>query len=199
MAEDRGPPHRVETFGEENMRHPFILGLAVATLLSSCATNQFSKRFPDATVDEQSFVRFLCHDGHMTPWQVRNYLRTNNIAFKLKQNRWLGEDRWDIAGCGKWIAHYTGRKRSELIPIDLSLFHNQTCHAKANQPHPLFPPGADDSMFVSYDTMAQMTRAFSVRFDRVTNTAITEQGGGGNALEPPTHPSAASTLARATP
>ena len=182
------------------MRHPFILGLAVATLLSSCATDQFSKRFPDATADEQSFVRFLCHDGHMTPWQVRNYLRTNNIAFKLKQNRWLGEDRWDIAGCGKWIAHYTGRKGSpEIIPLDINLFYNQTFHPKANEPLPFIPPGTDYSMFVSYDTMAQMTRAFSVRFDRVTNTGITEQGGGGNALEPPTHPSAAATIARATP
>lgn len=157
-----------------------MLGLVCSSLLSSCAINQFSRRFPDATAEEQSFVRFLCHGGNMTPSQVRDYLRSKNIVFKLKQDGWLGEDHWQIAGFGKWVAHYTGRKGfPQMIPGDINLFYNQTYRPATNGPLPIVDSDADFSMFVYYDTMTSVRRGFSVRFDREKNLAITEQDGDG--------------------
>lgn len=162
-----------------------ILTLCLAILLSSCASDPFSRRFPDSSISERRFVKFLCSSSKLTPWEVRSYLQKEGIGFKLKQNSWEGKDMWQIEGCGEWISHYTGKKgRPQMIPIDVSLFYNQLVIPKSNDPLPLIPPNADYSMFVSYDRMTEGARGFSVNFDRHTNKAHTEQASssnGGNA------------------
>ena len=163
------------SFGKK-MQIRLMLTLCLAALLSSCASDPFSRRFPDSSISELSFVKFLCSSGKLTPWEVRNYLKKNGIRFKLKQNSWEGEDVWQIEGCGKWISQYTAKRGSpHMIPIDISLFYDQSVIQKANEPLPLIPPKADYSMFVSYDRMTEGARGFSVIFDRQTNKAHTEQ------------------------
>ncbi len=163
-----------------------ILILCLAVLLSSCASDPFSRRFPDSSVSERRFVKFLSSRNKLTPWEVRSYLEKEKIRFKLKQNSWEGQDIWQIEGCGVWISDYTGKRgEPQMIPMDLSLFYSQSVIPKANQPFPLIPLHADHSMFVLYDKMTEGARGFTVNFSRQTNKIHIQQDGisnGGYAL-----------------
>ena len=153
-----------------------ILNFAFAVMLSGCASDTFSRRFPDSSTKEQSFVRFLLSDGNLTPWEVRRYLQQNTIRFTLKQNGWVGKDVWEIEGCGTWTSRYVGRRgKPAAIPVDIGLFYNETFHPNANEPLPLMPPNANYSMFVYYDMMTESARAYSVAFDRQKNIARVAQ------------------------